>query len=374
MLFKEVIGQKSIKQHFIKTILNNRLSHAMLFIGPEGCGKLPMALAIAQYLNCTNKQETESCGECPSCKKYSKLIHSDLHFVFPVLKTKSIKDPVSDHFIKEWRETILQSPYFNLNQWFVSLNSEKGQGMIYSQESQVILKKLNMKAFESEYKVMIIWHPEKMHISAANKLLKMIEEPPSKTIFIMVSDTTDGILETILSRTQQIRFSRLPDQDIITNLTKSEMIDEANAKYVANLAYGDYIKAVALANESEENNFFFENFVSLMRLAYSRKLMDLFGWIDSILDFPKEKLKNFLLYALRMVRENYILNLKQPSIVYLTPKEEDFSSKFSPFINDGNAMTIAEELALAHSHLEQNGNARIIMTDFSLKLIILLKE
>ncbi|MBN2165672.1 MAG: DNA polymerase III subunit delta' [Marinilabiliaceae bacterium] len=374
MLFKEVIGQETVKQHLLKTVQCNRLSHALLFIGPEGCGKLPIALALAQYLNCTNKNDNDSCGDCPSCKKYAKLIHSDLHFVFPVLKTTSIKNPVSDSFIKEWREKILKNPYFNLNQWFESIDSDKGQGMIYSQESHEIIKKLNMKAFEGEYKIMIIWHPEKMHDSAANKLLKMIEEPPSRTIFIMITDTLDGILGTILSRTQQLKFSQLNDSEIIEALTTKQYIDKQTAEYAAKLATGNFIKAIDIANESEENEFYFEKFISLMRLSYGRKLMDLFDWIDSLTDQPKERIKNFIIYCLRMVRENYIMNLKQPSIVYMTPNEENFSNRFSPFINDRNAFQIAEELSLVHAHLEQNGNVKIILTDFILKLIILLKE
>lgn len=374
MLFKEVIGQSSIKQHLVKTIQNNRLSHALLFHGPQGCGKLPTALALSQFLNCTDKQADDACGECPSCKKMAKLIHSDFHFVFPVLKTPTRTNPVSDTYIKEWREMISSTPYFNLHQWFNELDSNKGQGMIYSQESSEIIKKLNLKAFENEYKVMIIWHPEKMHMAASNKLLKMIEEPPSRTIFILVTDNIEGILGTILSRTQQIKFPRLSDEEIKDALIIREHLDEGTAASAAKLSSGNYISAANLANESEEISFFFDEFVALMRMAYGRKLMDILTWVDKLLANSKERQKNFLLYALRMVRENYILNMKQPSIVYLTPQEEQFSERFSPFINDGNAFQIAEELSLAHSHLEQNGNARIIFTDFALKLIILLKE
>ena len=374
MQFKDVIGQEEIKKHLINTVNSNRLSHALLFLGPQGCGKLPMALALAQYINCTNKSDIDSCGGCPACKKSSKHIYPDTHFVFPVVKSNSSNSPVSDTYIKEWRSYLTRSPYFSINQWFKQINSDKGQGMIYTNESTEIVRKLNLKSFEGEYKVMIIWHPELMHVVASNKLLKMIEEPPSKTIFILITESTEGILDTILSRTQQLKFPVLSENDIRNGLIKSELVDEKAAELASQLAGGDYINAVNIARESEEYQAFFEQFVALMRLAYGRKLIELYEWIDSIIDMPKISQKNFLMYALRMIRENYIMNLKQPSLVYLTPDEENFSSRFSPFINDNNAIAIAEEISLAHSHLEQNGNARIIFTDFALKLIILLKE
>jgi DNA polymerase-3 subunit delta' len=371
MLFREIIGQETIKTQLIRTVNENRVSHAMLFAGPEGSGKLPMAIALAQYLNCKNKKEHDACGECPSCHKFAKLIHSDLHFVFPVVKEGS-SNPVSDTFIKEWREFVNTNSYFNLNQWFDKLGSGK-QGMIYTQESGEIIRKLNLKSFEAEYKVMIIWHPELMHPSAANKLLKMIEEPPPKTIFILVSDNPGEILGTILSRTQQIRFPRLADTEVQSALTDREQIEKGIAQSVAKLANGNYIRALEIAGESEEQEFFLEKFKNLMRLAYGRKIFELLAWVDEIAEQPKERQKNFLLYALRMARENYVMNLKQPTFVYLTPEEDAFSQKFSPFINDRNIHQISDELSLAHAHLEQNGNVKIVLTDMVIKLIVLLK-
>jgi DNA polymerase-3 subunit delta' len=372
MQFKEIIGQETIKHQLIRSVNENRVSHAMLFAGPEGSGKLPMALAFAQYLNCKNKQATDACGECPSCHKFAKLIHSDLHFVFPVVKNSSNQNPVSDTFIKEWREQVLKNSYFNLNQWFDFIGSEK-QGMIYTQESGEIIRKLNLKSFEAEYKTMIIWHPELMHTSAANKLLKMIEEPPSKTIFILISDNPGEILGTILSRTQQIRFPRLSDTEVQSALQDREQLETGVAQSVAKLANGNYIRALEISGESEEQEFFLDKFKNLMRLAYGRKIFELLAWVDEITDQSKERQKNFLLYALRMARENYVMNLKTPAFVYLTPEEDAFSQKFSPFINDKNIHQISDELSLAHSHLEQNGNARIIFTDMVIKMIVLLK-
>jgi len=374
MLFHQISGQEIIKQQLIRTVNENRLSHALLFGGPEGCGKLPMALALAQYLNCTNKQENDSCGECPSCKKSNKLVYADLHFVFPIIKLNIKARAVSDTFISEWRQMIGRSPYFNLNQWFEFIGGQKGQGMIYTDESSEIIRKLNLKSYEGEYKIMIIWHPEKMHSFCANKLLKMIEEPPPKTIFILVSDNSGEILGTILSRTQQIKLNRYSDQEIETELVKKAGFDDVTAKGVARLAGGNKIRAYELANEAEDLTLFLERFMILMRLAYGRKLFEMLTWVDEIVNLPKEKMKNFLLYVMRMVRENYIMNLNQPQLVYLTVEEEQFSSKFAPFINDSNAMEMLEEISLAHSHLEQNGNPRIIFTDLVLKMIIFMKH
>jgi DNA polymerase III subunit delta' len=374
MQFKDIIGQQALKQHLLNAVQSGHLSHALLFTGPTGCGKLPMALALAQYLNCTDRKADDSCGECPACKKNAKLIHPDLHFVFPILKIKNRETTYCDDYIRQWREMVLTSPYFKANQWFEKIDADKGQGMIYTSESDQIIRKLSLKAFEGEYKVMIIWHAEKMHLSCANALLKIIEEPPHKTVFLLITDQPANILGTILSRTQQLKFHRLTDEEVTNSLVTREQITESQANAIAKLAVGDYIQAVELANESEELKFFFEQFVSLMRFAYGRKLMDILSWVEEMVDQPKERQRRFLIYALRMIRENYIMNLKQPSIVYMLPNEAAFAEKFSPYVNDHNAFQIAEELSLAHAHLEQNGNAKIIFTDFALKLIILLKE
>lgn len=372
MRFSEIIGQDVVKQQLLRTVAENRLSHALLFAGPEGCGKLPMALALAQYLNCTNRQPNDACGQCPSCHKFTKLVHPDLHFVFPVVKTSSNSAPVSDTYIKEWREFVTGNPYFNLNQWFGFIGSEK-QGMIYTNESAEIIKKLNLKTFEGQYKIMVIWHPELMHESAANKLLKLIEEPPSQTQFILVSDTPGEILGTILSRTQQVRFARLSDDLVAQQLVARDNVGASSAQAIAKLSNGNYIRAVEVAGESEEQEFFLEQFKQMMRMAYGRKIFELLELVDVMVDQSKERQKNFLLYALRMVRENYFMNLKRPAIVYLTPEEENFSGKFSPFINDKNVEQISDELSMAHAHLEQNGNPRIVFTDMVIKLIVLLK-
>lgn len=351
----------------------NRVSHAQMFTGPEGIGKINMALAFAQYLNCTNRQEDDSCGECPACVKYSKLVHPDLHFVYPVVKSPKHKNPVSDSYIAEFRQFILEQKYFNLRQWYTFLDSDK-QGLIYSQESQSIIKKLSLKTFEAKYKVMIIWLPEKMHVSAANKLLKLLEEPPEGTVFLLVSDNPSEVLGTIQSRTQLLKLSRIPNEEVSKALVDEFGIAVDEGDQYAKLAVGNYVAAREIVGQSEERAFFFDKFVNMMRQAYGRKLFDLIDWCDEMNSQPKERLKNFLDFALRLIRENFMMNIQEEDLLYLTPEEKKFSERFSPFINDNNVLELSEEFSLAHSHLEQNGNARIILMDLCLKVIILLKQ
>lgn len=374
MFFRDIKGHTKAKQILTGMTDENRVSHAYMFSGPEGAGKLPLAIAFARYLNCESPVNGDSCGQCPSCKKYSKLIHPDLHFVFPVVKIGAgASNPVSDSFLNEWRDIVLQKKYFNLTQWFNFIGAEKKQGMIYTNESQEILKKLSLKTFEGKYKVMIIWHPEKMHLTASNKLLKFLEEPPARTVFILVTDKQDEVISTITSRTQQIHIPPFSDEDITEELIETGL-DEKDATGFARLAKGNIITAIELVEGSEDLDFFFENFVFLMRNAYSRKLQELIDWSEEMSRLSRDKQKNFFEYCLRMIRENYISNIKEPDLIYLTQRESDFSVKFAPFINDNNVHQMAEEFSLAHSHITQNGNSRIIFMDLILKIIILIKN
>ncbi len=354
-------------------VKENRVSHAQLFCGPEGVGKLNLALAFAQYLNCQNRQEDDSCGTCASCIKYAKLIHPDLHFVFPVVKSAKHKNPVSDSYISEWRQFVLSQPYFNINHWFSFLDADK-QGLIYSQESQEIIKKLSLKTFEAKYKVMIIWLPEKMHLAAANKLLKLLEEPPAGTVFLLVSDNPNDVLGTIQSRAQRLNIPALSIADIATALESEYELSREECERYAKLSVGNYVAAREIIEQSDERTYFFDKFVSMMRLAYGRKLFDLIDWCDDMNRQPKERQKNFFEFALRLIRENFMMNIQEQELLYLSPEEENFSVRFSPFINDGNILQLSEEFSLAHSHLEQNGNARIILMDLCLKVIMLLKQ
>ncbi len=374
MFFRDIKGHTQVKRSLANMPAENRVSHAYMFAGPEGSGKLPLAIAFAQYLNCESPVDGDSCGECHSCKKFAKLVHPDLHFVFPVVKIgEGASNPVSSSFMNEWREFVLQKKYFNLTQWFNYIGAEKKQGMIYTQESHEIIKILNLKIFEGKYKVMIIWFPEKMHLTASNKLLKLLEEPPAGTVFILVSDNPDDVISTITSRTQQIKILPFSEEDIARELME-DGLEEKDAQSFARLAKGNIVTAREIVEGSEDLDFFFENFVFLMRNAYSRKLQDLIAWSDEMSRLSRDKQKNFFDYCLRMVRENYISNIKEPDLVYMTPQENDFSVKFAPFINDNNAHQMAEEFSLAHAHIAQNGNSRIIFMDLILKIIILIKN
>ena len=374
MFFRDIKGHTQVKQSLVNMLAENRVSHAYMFVGAEGSGKLPLAIAFAQYLNCLSPVDGDSCGECSSCRKYSKLVHPDLHFVFPVVKIGNDKKPVSDSFIKEWRSIVLQKKFFNLNQWISSLDAEKKQALIYTQESNEIIRKLSLKTYEGKYKVMIIWLPEKMHVTASNKLLKILEEPPAGTVFILVSDKPDEVISTIVSRTQQIKIPAFTDEDIAQVLTEEKGISSEEAKGFARLAKGNIVAAGDIVEGSEDLDFFFDNFVFMMRNAYTRNLQELIAWGDDMSRLSREKQKSFFEYCLRLIRENYISNLKEDEINYMTQREREFSTKFAPFINDNNVYEMAEEFSLAHSHIAQNGNSRIIFMDLVLKIIILIKN
>jgi DNA polymerase-3 subunit delta' len=385
MQFSEIIGQQEIKNRFIRTVTEQRIPHAQLLTGPEGIGKLALAIAYAQYICCENRGETDSCGVCPSCLKYKKLAHPDLHFVFPVIKPAGRTSVVCDDFIGDFRSMILDNPYFSVNEWYSRISGDAKQGMIYGNESQEIIRKLSLKTYESEYKVMIIWLPEKMNDTCANKLLKILEEPPEKTVFLLVSNAPDQMISTILSRTQLISIPRLSDDDIALALLKNPELEisQIDAVNVARIANGSYLSALAVLNDGDENKLNFERFVMIMRLAWqvgNRKdhasLKTLKKWSDEMAapGVGRERQKNFLSYGQRMIRENFILNIHNPELNYLTSYESDFSQKFSPFIHERNVEELMMEFALAERHIEQNVNAKMVFFDLVLKVIMLLKK
>ncbi|WP_321295175.1 DNA polymerase III subunit [Marinifilum fragile] len=373
MQFKDIIGHKEVKQRFIQTVKENRVSHAQLLIGPKGVGKLSMAIAFAQYVSCLDRKDNDSCGVCSSCKKYAKLVHPDLHFVFPVVKGKGFTNPVSDNFIELWRSQIESDSYFDIGDWYRTLGVDNSQGMIYSGESNEIIRKLSLKTYESDYKVMIIWLPEKMHSSCANKLLKMIEEPPSKTLFFMVSEEPDKILQTILSRTQLIKIPAIDTESLAVAAKNDFNLNDQELKNVVRLSEGSYRKARILIQNSDENAENFENFINIMRHCYARKVLDIMDWAEEIATIGRERQKSFLNYAVRMIRENFILNLKQPEMVYLSGEEMNFSQRFSPYINEDNVWMISDELSKAYTDIERNANAKIVFLDLGLKLVKLLR-
>ena len=374
MFFRNVIGQQVTKERLIRSVNEQRTSHAQLYAGPEGSGNLALALAYAQYVSCLDKQEGDSCGDCTSCKKYQKLIHPDLHFIFPVVKTPKFKEPVSDNFLEEWRRLVLESAYFNLEDWFNCISVENAQGLIYAHQSEEILRKLNLKSFESEYKVMIIWMPEKMHVSCANKLLKMIEEPPMKTLFLLVAANEEDIITTIRSRCQLVKVPSIDAQDMQSALMKIGKADHRNLENLVHLSRGNYRKAIRLLDYDESSQYNLERFKELMRYTYGRKFLDLFQWVNDISGIGREKQKRFLQYSSGLVRENFVNNLKNTKLVFMDENEQAFSSKFSPFINERNILPISDELEKAFQHIAMNGNPRIIFTDLSLKIVKLIRK
>jgi DNA polymerase-3 subunit delta' len=385
MLFSDIIGQYELKSRFIRTVTEQRIPHAQMLRGPEGVGKLALAIAYAQYICCEHRTANDSCGVCASCVKYSKLVHPDLHFVFPVIKPSGRASVVCDDFIADFRSMVLENTYLGMNQWYARISDDAKQGMIYGNESEEIIRKLCLKTYESEYKVMIIWLPEKMNITCSNKLLKILEEPPEKTVFLLVSNAPDEIITTILSRTQHIHIPRLPEDEITAALLKNDdlEVEPSMAAYAARIANGSYLAALAILSDGDENKLNFERFTMIMRLAWQvgnkkdyASLKTLRKWSDEMAAAAvgRERQKNFLSYAQRMTRENFIRNIQQPALNNLTAFEGEFSQRFSAFINERNVEDLMDEFSLAERHIEQNVNAKMVFFDLALKVIMLLKR
>lgn len=373
MFFKDVIGQEEIKQRLIREAQKGRIAHAQLFCGGEGVGKLPMAIAYARYLSCEHPNETDACGTCPSCVKFNKLAHPDLHFVFPVVKKKN-KDTVSDDYLYEWREMLQEMPYFNINIWLEKMEADNQQAQIFVKESDEIIRKLNLKSSQGKYKIMIIWLPEKMNLECSNKLLKLLEEPPLNTIFLLISEEPDALLTTIQSRTQRLNIPGIENLKIIEALSSQYGLQEKDAIEIAHRSEGNFLKALESIHLNEKNDLFFNLFVSLMRLAYQRKIREMKQWSENVAAMGREKQKHFLVYVQRMIRENFIYNFQNKELTYLNKEEENFSIRFSPFINEKNVISIMYELSEAQRHIEQNVNARMVFFDLSLKMIVLLVQ
>ena len=382
MLFSQIIGQEAVKQQLRQSIRDGRIPHAQLFAGKTGIGKLQLALAYAQYLNCPHRTAEDSCGTCPTCLQFEKLQHPDLHFVFPIVGS----DEVCDNFLAPWREIILEKGYFDLDDWHQALGVETKQSMIYEKESGEILRKLSLKPYGEGYKVMIIWQPEKMNAVVANKLLKILEEPPAQTIFLLVSEHPEQLLTTIQSRVQLVRVPQL-DAETIARALQQRGIAATKATDLARVANGSYLMALKKADESDENQQELRDFIALFRDAYTvgvlkdpqkkyESLKRLRQWSLDMADSKvgREKQKHFLQYAQQQVRENYIRNMAQPELNYQLEAERDFSVKFAPFIHDGNVEAIMNQLDLAERQIEQNGNAKMIFFDLCLQMIVLIKK
>lgn len=381
MQFKEITGQNEVKRRLIQTVKENRVSHAQLFYGPEGSRKLAMAIAYAQFINCRNHSFDENspgggdaCGTCPSCIKFSKLIHPDLHFIFPVATTKEVeRNPVSREFLKIWREVLLESNFrLNLNDWYKVAGFEKKQGIINADDCSEILRTLSYKSYESEFKVMIIWMADRLFHSAAPKILKVLEEPPDKSLFILVTENPEKIITTILSRTQTVKFPRLGDEDILHELTGRLSCPTNDALRIIPLADGNLTRAVKIFTKDEDELFYLEKFVLWMRLCYKNDLAKSMEFSAEIGKLGREKQKNFLAYAERIVRNALLMNYNNPHLTKLNGEEKDFLAKFGKFINHTNILSFTEELEKAQYHIDRNANPGILFMDLSMTITILL--
>jgi DNA polymerase-3 subunit delta' len=374
MFFKDVIGQEELKKRLIHSVTEERISHAQLFSGAEGTGKLAMAIAYAQYISCHNRTETDSCGICPSCHKYQNLAHPDLHFVFPIFNSPKFSKPTSDNFLPDWREMIRENPYFNLGQWLTRIDAKNAQGLIYERESDSIVKKLNLKSFESEFKVMIIWLPEKMHLACSNKLLKLIEEPPNKTLFILITEDEESVIGTIRSRAQLVKFPFIDRESIWNALFNIPGVNEEVIPDAVHLANGNYIKALEYLTPEDDKQFYFLKFQEMMRFAYKREVIQQVAWAEEMAGIGRDKQKAFFSFALRLIREYFVSNMKQSSIVYMNKEEKAWGAKFAPFINERNIMQFTAEFELGIKHISMNGSSRIIFLDIALRMVRLIKR
>ena len=362
MTFDEVIGQADAKARLAQLIDEDRVPHAILLCGPSGCGKMAMALAFASRL----------LGDSPLLRHWG---HPDLHFTFPTIKRSSMgsdHQPVSNDYISEWRELLSHGPYFTFEQWMSAMKGENQQAIITGAESDELSRKLSMRPSQGGYKISIIWLPERMNTTSANKLLKLLEEPPQRTVFIMVCEAPEQLLETIRSRTQRIDFPPLEENAVAAALRDGCGLQEEDARLVAHAAGGSFTKALAQVTSDAEQEQNFDMFVLLMRLCYMRKVKDLQEWAQQMAGWGRERQKGFLEYAQRMVRENFVYNFRLPELNYMSRKEADFAVRFARFINERNVIGISEEISAAQRDIAQNVNARMVFFDFALKMIVLL--
>ncbi|MBC7524472.1 MAG: DNA polymerase III subunit delta' [Flavobacterium sp.] len=375
MQFSDILGQEHIKNHLIQSASSGRIPHAQLFIGPEGSGTLPMAIAYAQYIVCQNSglENSESNESCNL--KFNHLQHPDLHFIYPTVSTEDVKTkPKSIDFIQDWRIFLSENPYGGLFDWYKILGVQNKQGLIRVEDAQEILKSLSLKSHEGGYKIMIIWMADKLNIEASNKLLKLLEEPTDRTVLILISENEVDIIQTIRSRCQVLHFIGLPEKVISNALISNENIEEKLALKIAHQAQGNYNKALQIAKEETDDLPFEKWFVDWVRAAYRAKgnataILDLISWSEQVASLGREAQKKFLNYCIDMFRQALLLNYNVEKLVFYDPTIEKFKlENLAPFVNGTNINEIFNELSEAIFHIERNGNAKIIMTDLSIKL------
>lgn len=369
MQFKEIIAQESIKEQLIRTVIENRVSHAQLFLSSAGSGALPLAIAYAQYINCKNKLPKDSCGECSSCRKYERYIHPDLHFSYPFFASKDIKTSVD--VLEEWRSMLLNDPYFDLDIWRSKLNAENKQANINIAECHDIIKKLSYKAFEAETKVLIMWLPEYLD-REGNALLKIIEEPPANTLFILVAQNQEQILTTILSRTQIVKIPKLTDADIENYLIDKSQLSENQAAEYSFLADGNLIEAKALLQDTPNNSASY--FTEWLRMGYGNKVPAMIDFTEDVAKWGRENQKNFLNYGINFLRECSLLLSGADDLVKLPTETLSIAVKLTTnVLNLPMVEALINELEQAHYHIERNANPKILFLDVSLQLVKIIK-
>jgi len=375
MLFSQIIGQENIKKHLISSADNGRIPHAQLFVAPTGSGALPMAIAYAQYLLCKNSGGENDTGDHACNLKFDKLSHPDLHFAFPVTTNEKVKKhPTSNSFLPEWRQFVSEQPYGSLFNWYQRLGIENKQGQIGVDEAEEIVKKLILKPFEGGYKVMIIWMADKINIAASNKLLKLIEEPPSNTVLLLVAENEEDMLKTITSRCQILHFQALNEKDIKDTLMKNHGMDENQAVRIAHQSHGSWNKAMHMLHHDDNELAFEKWFVTWVRAAFKAKgdasvVHDLITWSEEIAKTGRETQKRFLNYCSQFFRQAMLANYGAGSLVYLETETKNFDlSKFAPFVHGANIEDINKAMEDAIYHIERNGNAKIILLDLSMQL------
>lgn len=381
MQFSEVIGQQEARDRLLKLATAQRVPHALMFTGPTGSGKMALALAFASYLlGERHDGRTVLEGQAQMLNAEAMLAkwqHPDLHFSFPVIRPKGTSSDhkvVCDEFLKEWREMLAQGPYFTMDQWMTRMNAENQQATIYEAESDALNHKLNIKSSQGGYKVSLVWLPERMNLTSANKLLKLLEEPPQQTVFLLVSEEPERLLETIRSRVQRFDVHRIDTPEIARALIERRGIADDDALRIARAANGNWLKALEELDTGNENRQFFDLFVILMRKAYARDLRDLKKWSETVAAFGREKQRRMLAYFLHMVRENFVFNFHEQQISYMTREEENFAQNFARFINERNVVEIAEMLQRTIRDITQNANAKIQFFNLATDMIIYLRR
>lgn len=381
MKFDKVIGQEEAEARLQQLVDEQRIPHALMFTGPEGCGKMALALAFASFLLGERWNGKSLLANASAITNAEAMLaqwqHPDLHFSYPVIKSKgagSDSKITSEDFAKEWRQMLGGGPYFTLEQWMRYMNAENQQASIFEAESDRLMRKLNLKSSLGGNKVSLIWLPERMNLTSANKLLKLLEEPPLKTFFLLVSEHPELLLETIRSRVQVFAVTRIDDESVSEALTERQGIAPEDARRIARIANGDWMKALEEIDADNENKEFFALFVTLMRKAYAKDVKSLKAWSQTVADFGREKQKRLIAYMMQMVRENFMYNFHNPQLCYMTQAEETFAQKFAPFINERNVLFFQNRLQLMMRDISQNANGKLQFFNFALEVTIYIRK